>query len=129
MCCCFFFMDRPPPRSTRTDTLFPYPTLFRSKTVGSSAKARPFGCGVAGSPYMGCSSKGKARRISDDPVHPQRRTPAGARRQHRRPRRLARHQLKEGRDRKSTVEGRRGCLRLDLVDVCNMKKKKKTHTN
>src|SRR3546814_17814864 len=23
-------MFRPPPRSTRTDTLFPYPTLFRS---------------------------------------------------------------------------------------------------
>src|SRR3546814_6666779 len=26
----FFLMIRPPPRSTRTDTLFPYPTLFRS---------------------------------------------------------------------------------------------------
>src|SRR3546814_11352215 len=26
----FFFMIRRPPRSTRTDTLFPYPTLFRS---------------------------------------------------------------------------------------------------
>src|SRR3546814_18409877 len=25
----FFLMIRPPPRSTRTDTLFPYPTLFR----------------------------------------------------------------------------------------------------
>src|SRR3546814_1415554 len=25
-------MIRPPPRSTRTDTLFPYTTLFRSKT-------------------------------------------------------------------------------------------------
>src|SRR3546814_12694621 len=32
--CCvefFFLMIRPPPRSTRTDTLFPYTTLFRSK--------------------------------------------------------------------------------------------------
>src|SRR3546814_2368415 len=27
---CFFVMIRRPPRSTRTDTLFPYPTLFRS---------------------------------------------------------------------------------------------------
>src|SRR3546814_20279907 len=28
---CFFFLMIPrPPRSTRTDTLFPYPTLFRS---------------------------------------------------------------------------------------------------
>src|SRR3546814_11169077 len=31
-CCLFFFflMIRRPPRSTRTDTLFPYTTLFRS---------------------------------------------------------------------------------------------------
>src|SRR3546814_1154444 len=28
----FFLMIRRPPRSTRTDTLFPYPTLFRSPT-------------------------------------------------------------------------------------------------
>src|SRR3546814_21038187 len=27
--CCFFLMIRRPPRSTRTDTLFPYTTLFR----------------------------------------------------------------------------------------------------
>src|SRR3546814_4072060 len=26
-------MTRRPPRSTRTDTLFPYPTLFRSRTL------------------------------------------------------------------------------------------------
>src|SRR3546814_6634797 len=29
--CCFFLMIRRPPRSTRTDTLFPYTTLFRSR--------------------------------------------------------------------------------------------------
>src|SRR3546814_2405822 len=29
----FFFMIRRPPRSTRTDTLFPYTTLFRSHRV------------------------------------------------------------------------------------------------
>src|SRR3546814_5835572 len=28
--CIFYLMIRPPPRSTRTDTLFPYTTLFRS---------------------------------------------------------------------------------------------------
>src|SRR3546814_15612944 len=35
MCCLYFFflMIRRPPRSTRTDTLFPYTTLFRSFTV------------------------------------------------------------------------------------------------
>src|SRR3546814_103362 len=31
MCFFFFFMIRLPPRSTRTDTLFPYTTLFRSR--------------------------------------------------------------------------------------------------
>src|SRR3546814_4986570 len=30
----FFLMIRPPPRSTRTDTLFPYTTLFRSAVRG-----------------------------------------------------------------------------------------------
>src|SRR3546814_14136003 len=29
---CFFLMIRRPPRSTRTDTLLPYTTLFRSHT-------------------------------------------------------------------------------------------------
>src|SRR3546814_15967310 len=35
--CFFFLMIRRPPRSTRTDTLFPYTTLFRSarSVVGS----------------------------------------------------------------------------------------------
>src|SRR3546814_3098346 len=32
VCCVFFLMIRRPPRSTRTDTLFPYTTLFRSYT-------------------------------------------------------------------------------------------------
>src|SRR3546814_13204762 len=31
----FFLMIRRPPRSTRTDTLFPYTTLFRSPAVSS----------------------------------------------------------------------------------------------
>src|SRR3546814_15382183 len=30
-------MIRPPPRSTRTDTLFPYTTLFRSTLPGGSS--------------------------------------------------------------------------------------------
>src|SRR3546814_15682000 len=29
----FFLMIRRPPRSTRTDTLFPYTTLFRSEVI------------------------------------------------------------------------------------------------
>src|SRR3546814_6900418 len=33
MCCFFFLMILRPPRSTRTDTLFPYTTLFRSRAL------------------------------------------------------------------------------------------------
>src|SRR3546814_6758904 len=38
---CFFLMIRRPPRSTRTDTLFPYTTLFRSTLVGNGAYLGP----------------------------------------------------------------------------------------
>src|SRR3546814_1946277 len=34
-------MIRRPPRSTRTDTLFPYTTLFRSQHVGPDELGRP----------------------------------------------------------------------------------------
>src|SRR3546814_10768470 len=36
----FFFMIRRPPRSTRTDTLFPYTTLFRSAVSAGGARRR-----------------------------------------------------------------------------------------
>src|SRR3546814_13434100 len=45
--CFFFLMIRRPPRSTRTDTLFPYTTLFRS--IGEDAlgnRKAPFGTAV-----------------------------------------------------------------------------------
>src|SRR3546814_20881338 len=37
----FFLMTRRPPRSTRTDTLFPYTTLFRSARVSFLWLAAP----------------------------------------------------------------------------------------
>src|SRR3546814_14880245 len=37
----FFLMIRPPPRSTRTDTLFPYTTLFRSHPAAQYNPRRP----------------------------------------------------------------------------------------
>src|SRR3546814_6790753 len=40
MICFFFLMIRQPPRSTRTDTLFPYTTRFRSPKLGAQAKQR-----------------------------------------------------------------------------------------
>src|SRR3546814_19154229 len=33
VCCVFFLRRRRPPRATRTDTLFPYTTLFRSPVL------------------------------------------------------------------------------------------------
>src|SRR3546814_6724811 len=36
----FFLMIRRPPRSTRTDTLFPYTTLFRSQRLGHHVAVR-----------------------------------------------------------------------------------------
>src|SRR3546814_3256600 len=45
----FFVMIRRPPRSTRTDTLFPYTTLFRSRQCSSQrlSAAPPFDCRTA----------------------------------------------------------------------------------
>src|SRR3546814_21012918 len=37
VCIVFFLMIRRPPRSTRTDTLFPYTTLFRSMDMQTPA--------------------------------------------------------------------------------------------
>src|SRR3546814_12063031 len=39
----FFLMIRRPPRSTRTDTLFPYTTLFRSGAGGGALAAGAMG--------------------------------------------------------------------------------------
>src|SRR3546814_14741642 len=43
----FFLMIRRPPRSTRTDTLFPYTTLFRSGRRHRSGEVRGDGEGYA----------------------------------------------------------------------------------
>src|SRR3546814_1492715 len=45
----FFFMIRRPPRSTRTDPLFPYSTLFRSALTSWIEPSRSRTVGAAGS--------------------------------------------------------------------------------
>src|SRR3546814_8984329 len=62
-------MIRPPPRSTRTDTLFPYPTLFRAP-----ARARPDLCQrhgarirMAGRRHAEGHDRGAARDRRDRP--------------------------------------------------------------
>src|SRR3546814_13434847 len=44
--CIFLLMIRRPPRSTRTDTLFPYTTLFRSNARCGA------GCGLCGADHL-----------------------------------------------------------------------------
>src|SRR3546814_14462238 len=47
----FFLMIRRPPRSTRTDTLFPYTTLFRSRKMRLAiTRLSPSGLLFSGSP-------------------------------------------------------------------------------
>src|SRR3546814_2057275 len=45
---CFFLMIRRPPRSTRTDTLFPYTTLFRSPRGALARRPVQHRCPPAG---------------------------------------------------------------------------------
>src|SRR3546814_2617396 len=94
---CFFLMIRRPPRSTRTDTLFPYTTLFRSWAIGgtpgipavtirqpppplreSERVARPVATGFRGEreAFAGPSRKG-ARSMSIHVQEPEQRRRAG----------------------------------------------------
>src|SRR3546814_10585649 len=52
----FFLMIRRPPRSTRTDTLFPYTTLFRSSAL------------LQGGAIDGGDASAPLFRVGDDPV-------------------------------------------------------------
>src|SRR3546814_9347013 len=54
-------MIRRPPRSTRTDTLFPYTTLFRSRLVGAALCAVE----LIGMPFAGASRGCARRRLRD----------------------------------------------------------------
>src|SRR3546814_11339932 len=72
----FFLMIRRPPRSTRTDTLFPYTTLFRSGLVRPAA-----GRVAAGEPRTRCALVPGAR----DPHERGRDGGAGGQRRGRRP--------------------------------------------
>src|SRR3546814_20214007 len=63
----FFLMIRRPPRSTRTDTLFPYTTLFRSDRGG------PFPPGALhiARPHLFDRERAERRALSGRPPRPE----------------------------------------------------------
>src|SRR3546814_9004596 len=60
----FFLMIRRPPRSTRTDTLFPYTTLFRSRRH----RAQRFATGEPGERVVAIVEPAGKRRFRRQPV-------------------------------------------------------------
>src|SRR3546814_16890573 len=73
----FFLRIRRPPRSTRTDTLFPYTTLFRSGSIGGKrvrgAGRRGWNLDDRGIPRAVCSRNSRDLRILErqarEPAH------------------------------------------------------------
>src|SRR3546814_7703578 len=83
-----FIMERRPPRSTRTDTLLPYTTLFRSRDHGvahTRRRPRRRGLGAAGAdglpgrPHSSRWPAGAVERHHAEPAARCRRRGAGAR--------------------------------------------------
>src|SRR3546814_17958094 len=117
---CFFSMIRRPPRSTRTDTLFPYTTLFRSNIERQQRHQHPVQ--ESGAVVDGVSA--------NHPGQPRDHGPQ-------------RHQRQSGRqrddgfgfgacnrqDRKSVVSGKSVSVRVDLGGRRIIKKKKKKKNN
>src|SRR3546814_6607546 len=99
----FFLMIRRPPRSTRTDTLFPYTTLFRSY-AGSSL----VGYGRFVGDRRGAGARSGGARREADPVGPQRR---GARRS------------------EEHTSELQSLMRISYAVFCLKKKKQKKHKN
>src|SRR3546814_20178753 len=74
----FFLMIRRPPRSTRTDTLFPYTTLFRSRHRRAlDGRRRGGGRGRGAGPGGRTLSRAKARGDIVRPQHRARSVPTG----------------------------------------------------
>src|SRR3546814_14868092 len=70
--CFFFLMIRRPPRSTRTDTLFPYTTLFRSseqRHTRDTAELTAFRRGRMAPDGVGAVSRGVATESGTPGTH------------------------------------------------------------
>src|SRR3546814_4512303 len=61
----FFLMIRRPPRSTRTDTLFPYTTLFRSGAFFLAGCTAPPVLSILSAQALGCSDSRSEEHTSE----------------------------------------------------------------
>src|SRR3546814_11130903 len=117
--CIFFLMIRRPPRSTRTDTLFPDTTLFRSDRVGRCAARRGLSPRRASAPARHADWPPARRHLQ--PCRPPRRRPCPS------PAVLVGRgdspRSSPGRDRKSVVRGIRVSVVVDRVGRTVLKKK------
>src|SRR3546814_17039458 len=115
-------MRRRPPRSTRTDTLFPYTTLFRSDRGHPRPRARDeqrLALGGAEAEALGEQRSDRAAGHDDRPLGPER--PAAADRDRRRDR-LEDRDLE---DRTSVGQGKSGSVRVARGGRRFLKKKNK----
>src|SRR3546814_13252796 len=117
-------MIRRPPRSTRTDTLFPYTTLFRSfreAAPGIEPRARR--------PDQPAAHPGGVARLQADRALPDRLRRRAERREGRRAhrRRVAAPRIAMPSDGKSVVSGKSVSVRVDVGGRRILKNKK--HTN
>src|SRR3546814_18151557 len=109
-------MIRRPPRSTRTDTLFPYTTLFRSELPQAGARH------VAGHPRAAGQARGPPAQHAYVAFHSQRgKAPSHRARDDGHLRAACRAHRQ---DRKSVVKGKSVSVRVDLGGSTIIKKKK-----
>src|SRR3546814_14144699 len=125
-------MIRRPPRSTRTDTLFPYTTLFRSRPDSILPLSVYFWSRICGDELrtpLPVSRPDAGPGPPDRRHRGERRTDRGAaRRQHAAGDALRpgpRVPLGQATDRKSVVEGKSVSVRVDFGGRRSLKKKKK----
>src|SRR3546814_9661299 len=117
-------MMRRPPRSTRTDTLFPYTTLFRSHCGDSRPRPARFDAVDRGLYDCGERRGGKSARgekVAGDVPHPRAPEPRKARQ----PERLSRNLRTELRSEEHTSE-LQSLMRISYAVFC-LTKKKHTH--
>src|SRR3546814_2312473 len=112
-------MLRPPPRSTRTDTLFPYTTLFRSYAAGD---------------HDGDPERDRGRRADRDPDAPQ---PARSARRGRHGRSVrargqaaaVRRQRRDAQRSEEHTSELQSLMRISYAVFCLKKKTKTEHTS